>query len=551
MAGKNRRRLVFQPQSYRSLRSGADQLVDAIRPTLGPLPRVVAVDRILDTRMPELLDNGGVIAKRMIQLRDRHADVGAMFVRDFLWQLQDQEGDGTATAAVLFQAVFDAGVRHVAAGLNARRLQTYLDAGVRVVLGELARMTRPIAGKQPLAQVAHTVCHDAELSELLGEIFDIVGDYGRLEIRKGNTRGLQREYVEGIYWDRGLVSREMIADRSRMRTELENAALVVSDLDIHEPQDLLPVLSCALQHDLRRVAIIANQVSDRATGFLLANSRKPEELQVIAIKTPGYGAEEQAAFLHDAALLCGGRAYVKGAGDSLQRIKPEHFGRARRVWADYEHFGLIAGKGDPRQLRRHIADLRRAHEAGVDTVLRGKLEQRIGKLLGGSATLRIGGASELEIDERKEVADRTAVAVRGALREGVVPGGGVALLACRPALQARMRTARDLEEAAAYRILAAAMSAPLRVIVENAGYDAGDVLAEVRQGGPGYGFDALKGEVVCMEEAGILDPASVQKAAAYAGISGAALALTIDVLVHRREQPAHASPRPPSKRKRL
>ena len=198
MRPTNSRRLVFQPGSYASL-IRANQIVNAIRPTLGPLPRVVAIDRILDTRIPELLDNGGTIAKRIIQLRDMHADVGAMYVRDCLWQLQDQEGDGTATAAVIFQSVFNQGVRHVAGGYNARRLQTYLEEGARLVLAELTRMTAAVNGKERLAQAAYTVCQDAELSDLLGEIFDIVGEYAGL-IREDSGRagaGIRGGHVLG------------------------------------------------------------------------------------------------------------------------------------------------------------------------------------------------------------------------------------------------------------------------------------------------------------------------------------------------------------------
>ncbi len=551
MRPTNSRRLVFQPGSYASLQSGANQIVNAIRPTLGPLPRVVAIDRILDARMPELLDNGGTIAKRIIQLRDLHADVGAMYVRDFLWQLQDQEGDGTATAAVLFQSVFNQGVRYAASGYNARRLQTHLEEGARVILSELTRMTTTVNGKRRLAQAAYTVCQDAELSDLLGEIFDIIGEYGRLEIREDSGRGLEREYVEGMYWEKGLLSRELVSDWTRVRSELEDAAVFISDLNLREPEDLLPILVCALRNERRRLLIIANEISDSAMSLLLANNRKPDEFQALAVRTPGHGAEEQAWFLTDAALLCGGRAFVQQAGDHPRGLRAEHFGRARRVWASRESFGIIGGRGDPRMLRRHIAELRQTFEDSPDVVYRSKLEKRIGKLLGGSSTLRIGGVSAHEIEERKERAERTALAVRGALREGALPGGGAALMACRPALRDRLRQAADDEEAAAYRILIDAVAEPMAALAANAGYDAMAAVGKAEAGGPGFGFDVLCGEAVHMAEAGILDPASVQKAAAVTGITGAALALTIDVLVHRPNQPARASVRPPSKRKRL
>jgi chaperonin GroEL len=545
------RRLAFQPKSYRSLQAGANQIIDAIRPTMGPLPRITAIDRILDERPPERLDSGGVIAKRIIQLPDVHADVGAMLVRDFLWQLEEQEGDGTATAAVLFQTIFDEGIRHVTAGHNARLLHTHLLEGMKLILAELSRMARPVTGEAQIAKVAETICHDRGLSELLGEIFDIVGEHGRLEIRKGEGRSLRREYVEGMYWDQGLFSREMITSRPGVRVELENPAILTTDLQIREPDELLPVLACALKNGMRKLLIIAGDISDAGLAFLLANNRDPEKLQIVAVRTPGYGAEEQAWAITDIVTLCGGRTFVRGASDSLRGIEPQHFGHARRAWAGFESFGLIAGKGDPRNLRRHIGEIKRAFDETPDLVLRAKIQKRLGKLLGGSATLRIGGVTEPEIEERLQLAEHTASAVRGALRDGVVPGGGAALLRCQPLLMERARQSSDNEESAAYRILASAVAAPMRTISHNAGYDASDVLAEVRARMDGHGFDVLSGQAVDMHDAGIVDPASVVMAAAHTGISSAALALTIDVLVHRTEQPTRAIPRTPAKRKKL
>lgn len=541
---------VFQPTTYRAFMAGADRIVATIRPTLGPVARTVAIERTLDHRGPELLDNGGVIAKRIIQLPDYRADVGAMFVRDMLWRLQEQEGDGTATAAVLFQTTYNEGVRLVTAGLNARRLQTHLEEGIEVILDDLRRQTTPIGDAAQLAQVAFTVCQDRELSGLLGEIFNIIGGYGRLEIREGNSRGLEREYVEGIYWERGLLSRQMVADPQRLRSELEDAAIVLSDLHIQEPQQILPVLVTAFQSGLKRLLIVADEIADSALSLLFANN-KPDHMQILAVKTPGFGREQQADFLVDAAVLCGGRPFLRAAGDTFRSIRSEDFGRARKVWADLRSFGLVGGMGNPRQVRRHLAALRAAHAETDDLTLRGKLHERIGRLMGGSATLRVGGVTVREIEARKALAERTAAAVRGAMQEGVVPGGGAALLACRPALQRRIDATNDPEARAAYQILLRAVAEPLRTIVANAGYDPSDALAEVRMAGTGYGFDVLTGHVTEMCTAGIADPVNVVKAATYAGLTSAALALTIDVMVHRTEQPSHATPPPPARRKQL
>jgi chaperonin GroEL len=525
-------------------------MVNAIRPTLGPRPRIVAIDRTLDDKMPEMLDNGGIIARRIIQLAGRNEDVGAMFVRDMLWTLHDQVGDGTATAAVLLQSVFNQGVRYLVSGGNATRLHHHLEQGMHLILNELSRLSTSVSGQDQLAQVAQSICYDPPMAKLMGEIFDIVGEYGRLEIRPGRTRDDEREYVEGMYWDRGLISRQMTANPTQNRVEFEDGTILISNLDIEEPQQLFPALEVALRHKIPSLLIVANKFSEAAIGFLLAN-KQPDKFQVIAVKTPGYGEQEQAWALEDLAVLTGARPFVKSAGDTFDAVQPDDFGHARRVWADHRNFGTIGGKGDPRALRQHIATLRAAYEKTDGLVLRDKLLQRIGKLLGGSATLWVGGATELEIEQRQEVAKRTAAAMRGAIMEGVVPGGGVALLDCQPALQARLDQSADVDARAAYRILLESMEAPARTIAANAGFDPSHVMAHIKLAGPGHGFDVISGQVTDMTQTGIFDATSVQKAAVYSAIASAGLALTIDVLVHRQEQPEHASAKGPGKRKQL
>ncbi|NJN96239.1 MAG: hypothetical protein HC875_20070 [Anaerolineales bacterium] len=260
------REVMFQPRTYRGFQRGVNQIAAAIRPTLGPRPRIVAIQRILDKRMPEMLDNGGVIAQRIIQLPGWDADVGAMYIRDMLWRLHDQVGDGTGTAALVFQAIYNEGVRYLTSGGNARRLHEFLQKGLEVILAQLTAMTVHVSGKERLAQIAEAICYDPVLAKMMGEIFDIIGEYGRLEIRPGRGRELEREYVEGMYWERGLVSREMIADHKRARTELENTAILISDLDIDQPQQLFPALELALRAKIGTLLIVANRLSASASS---------------------------------------------------------------------------------------------------------------------------------------------------------------------------------------------------------------------------------------------------------------------------------------------
>lgn len=535
MTKSRTQRAVFQPTTYQRMQQGIEQIVNAVRPTLGPLPRVVALEHTHgNSRPPELLDDGGVIARRILQLPNRDEDMGAMFVRHLLWRLHEEVGDGTATAAVLFQSVYDQGVRYIVAGGNAMRLRQYLENGMRVILDELSGMAIPLAGKRPLAHMAESICYDPPLAKMMGEIFDIIGEYGRLEIRPGRSREIEREYVEGMYWDSGLTSRQMITDHTRLRTEMENAAILISNLKIDDHRKLLPLLDRAVRAQVRSLLIIANELSESATAALLVVSRKSDKFQVISVKAPGATLNDQIGAMEDLAVLTGGHPFSSAAGHTLDAVKPEHLGRARRVWADRDHFGIVGGQGDPRALRRHIAELRAAFKRADDADVRKKLRERIGKLMGGSATLWVGGATELEIEARKALAQRTSDALRGAIMAGVVPGGGVSLLACRPALQHMLDQSMDPDECAAYRILLKALEAPIRTILANAGCDASEVMAEIKLAGAGRGFDVRCGQITDMAEAGIFDAANVQGAAVRSAVAGAALALTVDVLIHSK-----------------
>jgi chaperonin GroEL len=538
--------VVFQPQVARGLQSGFDQLIQLIRPTLGPLPHTVAVEKVAQRgSIPELLDSGATIARRIIQIPDRDADVGLMYLRHVLWKLQESEGDGTATAAVIFQTVFNEGLRYVVAGGNAMSLRQHFEKGLLLLLDQLDQQTMQIYGKQRLAGLARAICYDDELAKMLGEIFDIIGAYGRLEVRKSSSRELDREYVEGMYWAGGLRSREMGNAQYGLRLNLENAHILISDLEIETPDQLVPLLQMALQNNVKELLLVSATLSEKAIAILL-NKANREKVFVAAVKTPGPNSDEQHSAMQDLAILTGGRVISKATGDTLQQVRYEDLGRARRIWADTEFFGIVGGRGDARVLRQHIASLRQAFRGIVPSISgeaaqaandRRRLLERLGKLVGGSATLYIGDMSPSSVEAREELAKHTAEAMRGAMREGVVPGGGVALLNCRAALEHCRNQAQDDDERAAYVILLKAVEAPFRTIVENSGLWAGKVLAEVDQAGPGYGYDVLARRVAHMAETGIFDAAPVVKGALRSGIAGAALALTTEAVIHRKNPP--------------
>lgn len=531
------KRVLFQPATQQAFQRGMNALVNAVRPTLGPLPGIVAIEKSPSNKPPELLDNGGVIARRIIQLKDRDADMGAMFVRQMLWNLYERVGDGTATAAVLFQSIYNHALRYLASGGNPMLLRKHLEIGLRLILEHLNTQTVRIDNTKQLAQIARSTCTDPEIAVLLQEIMDIVGPYGLVEIRSGQSREMGREYVEGTYWESGIVSQQMLAGWPNLKAELPEAAILITDLVIEEPQELLPALNVAVKAGYRNLMIVAAKLSDKAVGLLLTANKNVQKLQLIGVKIPGATIDKIIAAMQDLAILTGGRPFSKEAGETLQNVKAEDFGHAHKAWATKTHFGILRGEGDATQLRTHVAQLKHTYHATDDAEQTKSILERLGRLMGGSATLYVGGATKPEVEARKELAERSVKALRGAMDDGIVPGGGIAWLSCQPKLKEKISQSDGEDEKVAYQILYHAMEAPLRTMLINANLDPGSILARIKRAGPGFGYDILRGEIVSMQDDGIQDVASVQKAAIHSAVSSAALALTVDVLIHHKKPP--------------
>lgn len=543
-------RLVFQPDASLSLQRGINLIVDAIRPTLGPIPRTVAASQALDNKPPDLLDKGGLIARRISDLPDRDADMGAMLLRQMLWQLYEDCGDGTATAAVIFQSITNDGLKYLAAGGNAMRLREHLGACLDVVLDALAEMTKPISGREQLAQLAECICHDPELAEKLGEIFDFIGEHGQLDVRRGHTRAIEHDYMKGMYWKRGAVSREMLrGGKEPDRIVMNNCAILLSDLDIKDAADLLPVINMLMRAGAKALLLVGEKFSESVINFILAN-KKPDDFRIVAVKTPGSTDDQRRAHLSDMAVITGAIPLFKAAGDTLasavarpqnlqgddpaKHARPSYFGQAKQVWVERTMFGLVSDRDDQDELTEHLADLLELLEDARDKDSETLLRERIGKILGGAAILRIGDALPARMDSRIASAKETAKSLRIALRDGIVPGAGVALLACRAALEQEAEHTADSDERAARRMLLRALEAPIRAICQNAGFDSAK-LAELDGEPPEYGIDIRSGAIVDVLEAGIIDVASVTEAAVRSAVTSAALALTIDVLLHHAQ----------------
>ena len=530
-------RVVFQPQTYQGMQRGINAIANAVRPTLGPLPRNVAITKIKPhDQLPEMLDNAGLIARRVQQIAGRDEDAGAMFIRQLLWRQHENLGDGTATTAVLFQAVYNEAIRFIVAGGNAMLIRHHLETGMRLILDQLNALTIPVNDRATITQVAESVCFDPELSEILGEIFDIMGTYAQVDIRSGRSRDITREYVGGTVFEGGFHTQLMVNDPERVRARLENPAVFLSDLEINNPEELVSLVRQALDAGHTGLVVMARAFSDPCIGVLTTASRNPQRFNALAVKTPGTGLQEQTAFLEDLAVLTGGRTFLSILADSPKNVRLDDLGSARKVWADKEFLGVIGGQGDPIQIRLHVAALKRRYENIDDDDIRKLTLKRLGKLMGGSASLFVGGLSEIDINAKKEMAEAAIGAVRGALLRGVLPGGGAALLACKPALDELAAQTTDLEERVAYQVLSRALEEPARAILANAGYDPNVYLARIAEAGPGFGIDVRAGEVVDMVQAGIFDSAGVLLEAVRGAVSSAALALTVDSLVHKPRQ---------------
>lgn len=531
-------KIIHQPQTQQVLQQGFDQLTQAVAPTLGPLPRR-AITQNLDKF--ELLDDGGLIARRIIAIADQQADAGTMLLRQALWTMRETIGDGTATLAVLYQQIYKEGRRFLAAGCDPNRLRAQLLRLLPALSQRLVIDARPLRSQAELSALAFAICHDEEMADSLGEIMYTLGRYGQVDVRAGHSRRLTRKYVEGSYWRGGAQSKDMLRGTTRPIAEMHDAAILISDAEIKEPAELVPVMQLALRSGFKQLLLIVSSISEKGLSVAL-DKRLRERIQTIVVKVDEFvPADLQQAHV-DIALLTGGRPILQGAGETLDDARQSDFGSARWVWADAKNFGFAGGGGDPYVIRATARRLRNAYAQASDDDTNARLLGRLGKLNGGLATLYVGGIAKDEIRQRKDLAERAIRALRIGMAGGVIPGGGVALLGCSDWLLDEPTACDEMEARAARQILAKALEAPARQLLRNAGYDPSEILARLSGCDQATGFDVMRGRIVDMAAAGIFDVAQVQVEALRRAVMSAALALTIDVLVLHREPETMTEP---------
>jgi len=525
-------RLCFGFEAQSAVQRGFDTIARIAQATLGPTGRVVAVEASAGrNRSPELLADAATIARRVVAIPGWAENIGARLARHLAWHVREEVGDGSATALVLAQAVLAESIRHVAAGHNAMDLWHGIQKAEPHLLARLDALAVPLESPEQIVTLATAMVGDEELGRYIEEIFDIVGPDGHVEVREAYGRQNDREYVEGVYWDSGWISPSLADKDKNLQASVQRPYILLTDLMLDNPVDLIPALEAVRRAEGKGLVIIANDVKGAALNMLITNNARGT-LRLLCLKAPRYG-DLRSAILDDIALSTGARVVRKDAGDSIAQVTLQDLGRAQYAVCNRATFTLMGTRGNPQAIRDRIQELRAVRQNTYDERDRAHLDERIGKLLGGSALLHVAGQTDAERKHAKQVAENAIRVVRHGLQGGIVPGGGSALVTCISALDG---VELPEAEAPALNILRYALTAPMLCLARNAGYDPGPVIAWVRDAPPGSGFDVLTGRRGDMFEANIVDPLPTVRTALTWALSVASMALTTDALIHRTGQ---------------
>ncbi len=532
------KQLVFDEEARKALRRGIDQLADTVKITLGPKGRNVVLDKKWGA--PTITNDGVTIAKE-IELEDPFENMGAQLVKEVATKTNDVAGDGTTTATVLAQALVHEGMRNVAAGANPMALKRGIEKGVDTVVARIKELATPVSGREQVAQVASISAADAEIGGLIAEVMDKVGKDGVITVEESKGLKYETEYVEGMNFDRGYISPYFVTNPDRMEAAIDDPYILIYDKKISAVADILPALEKIVQAT-KNVVIIAEEVEGEALATLVVNKLRGT-INCLAVKAPGYG-DRRKAMLEDIAILTGGQVISEEAGRKLDSVQVEELGRARRVVSDKDETTIIEGHGSADAIQARIKAIKTQMEETTSDYDREKLQERMGKLSGGVAVIRVGAATEVELKEKKHRVEDALSATRAAVEEGIVAGGGVTYLNALSALDS-LKLSDD--EATGVAMLRKALEEPLRRIALNAGKEGSVVVEEVRRrqrensNNLNLGYDAARDEFGDMIQKGVIDPAKVTRAALENAASVAAMVLTTDSLVADipvKEEPA-------------
>ena len=533
------KQLIFDEEARRSLKAGVDALADAVKVTLGPRGRTVVLDKKFGP--PSIVDDGVAIAKE-IELQDPFENMGAQLAKEIATKTNDVAGDGTTTATVLGQAMVREGMKNLAAGANPMALKRGLEIGVQAVLASLRDLASPVNGRQQIAQVATISAREPEVGEMIAEVMEKVGKDGVITVEESKGLKFETEFVEGMSIDRGYVSPYFVTNSERMEAALDDPYILITDKKISAVADILPVLEKVLQVT-KNFVIICDDCDGEALATLVVNKLRGT-INALVIKAPGFG-DRRKAMLEDIAILTGGAFITEDMGLKLENSQVGDLGRARRVTSTKDETTIIEGRGTDKAIQDRIRQIKAQTEEATSEFDREKLQERLAKLAGGVAVIKVGAATEVELKERKLRVEDALSATRAAVEEGIVPGGGVALLRAIPAVIAA-KAKLEGDERTGCAILERALEEPVRIIAENAGQEGSVVVENIRAGkGKMYGYDARDNVYVDLLKAGIIDPAKVTRSALENAASIAAMVLTTETLVTEIPEAPSAAPAPP------
>ncbi|MDY7790518.1 chaperonin GroEL [Burkholderia ubonensis] len=527
----------FHDSARARIVKGVNVLADAVKVTLGPKGRNVLIERSFGA--PTITKDGVSVAKE-IELKDRFENMGAQIVKQVASKTADVAGDGTTTATVLAQAIVQEGMKHVAAGMNPMDLKRGIEKAVAAVLDELRKLSKPISTNREIAQVGSISANaDEAIGKIIADAMEKVGKEGVITVEDGKSLENELDVVEGMQFDRGYVSPYFINDPEKQAAYLDDALILLHDKKISNIRDLLPVLEATSKAG-KPLLIIAEDVDGEALATLVVNAMRGI-LKVAAVKAPGFG-DRRKAMLEDIAILTGATVISEETGKQLQKAALEDLGRAKRVEVRKDDTIIIDGAGDEKRIEARVRSIRTQIEEATSDYDREKLQERVAKLAGGVAVIKVGAATEIEMKEKKDRVDDALHATRAAVEEGIVPGGGVALLRARSAVTS-LKGANSEQDAGVHIVLRA-LEAPLRVIASNAGDEPSVVIAKVLEGKGNFGYNAATGEYGDLVEAGVVDPTKVTRTALQNAASIAGLILTTDATVAeapKDEKPAQSA----------
>ncbi len=530
--------ILQAPAGRAALIRGMGKMTRLLRGTLGPRGRAVMMAPLVTTRPPEVLDSAAVIARRMTGVGDYFEDMGAMIVRHLCWRVYERVGDGVATAAVLTQAIVDRAETYIAAGGSPVPVKRGIELGLEAALADLKRQARRVDEPGEIAALIAGTVRDPALAARIGSIVDAVGADGSIQVEDGEGIETTSEYLEGVRWSEGYVSPHLLK-KGETTARLMEPRILVTNHHLERVEQLLPALEACAAAGERSLLVIAPEVKDAAIALMVLNRERNLFDHVMAAKAPHFG-EQRAGILDDIAVVTGGRCILEDRHEKLEDVTLDDLGRARQAWVTHSHFGILGGRGEKSAIRARIAELKPMVRAlDDDQWSRERVKERIGKLAGLAAHIKVGAATPSDRDELKFRVEAAVTSARAAALEGVVPGGGAALLACVPAVEA---LALSGDEAVGAKILARALAEPMRVLARNAGLEPSTIVEGARQRGPGWAFDLVGGAWVDTWKAGLLDPVPVVTAALEAAVSGAGVALTSDVLIHHKKPSVTVQP---------